>query len=327
MVDDVSAVPLCSSRFAQTALIEYLRCRTGNPSRTFSRGIASLDIIYRFDPAAPLVPEKPANTEAALARLEAGNRFVNDIFDGLQLEAQEANSTSSFVVPIDPVSLGLPIATGIAPKQTPFACVVGCSDARVPIEHLFHCSSNELSVIRTAGNVVGQEGMASVQLATSQLAESIHSVIVLGHTDCDVIEAGVTRYQSTREFDALKMPPPVRAIVERMLIPIDGVVMALKHVAGVEIELAANYGALLNEAATYLNAAVGAYELQQAIRHWGGQTADVVYAVYDVCSTRVRALPERAGSTSTVFLPPPTAPERFDKFAIELVKRLLDSQD
>jgi carbonic anhydrase len=286
-----------------------------------------LDITYRFDPAAPLVPEKPANTETALARLEAGNRFVNDVFDGLQIESQDADSTRSFVVPIDPVSLGLPIAPGLIPSQSPFAVVVGCTDARAPVEHLFHCSSNELNVIRIAGNSLGPDGMASVQLAIQRLADSLQAVIVLGHSDCDLIESAITRYYSKGEFQALETPPMVRALIDRILVSVDGAVKALQDVAGAKIEQAPQFRDWLSEAATYLNSAVSAYELQQAMQSWGGAAADVVYAVYDVRSTRVRALPERRGAASNVFLPPPTGTDRFGPFAIELVTRLLDARD
>jgi hypothetical protein len=48
------------------------------------------------------------------------------------------------------ISVGKPFA------QIPFAAVLGCADARVPPEIVFGKSSNELFVVRVAGNLLGQ---------------------------------------------------------------------------------------------------------------------------------------------------------------------------
>jgi carbonic anhydrase len=41
------------------------------------------------------------------------------------------------------------------PKHRPFAAILGCSDARVPVELIFNEGPNDLFVIRVAGNGVG----------------------------------------------------------------------------------------------------------------------------------------------------------------------------
>ncbi len=40
------------------------------------------------------------------------------------------------------------------PKQEPFAILLGCSDARVPLEIVFDQGLGDLFVIRVAGNIV-----------------------------------------------------------------------------------------------------------------------------------------------------------------------------
>ena len=64
--------------------------------------------------------------------------------------------------------MGLPFLPGAALDQQPFAMVLGCSDARVPIESIFDQSFNEMFVVRVAGNVLGTEGLGSFDYARAQ---------------------------------------------------------------------------------------------------------------------------------------------------------------
>src|ERR1700749_2769341 len=45
----------------------------------------------------------------------------------------------------------------VAPKQHPYAVVVGCADSRVPPEALFSAGLGDLFVVRVAGNVVDDD--------------------------------------------------------------------------------------------------------------------------------------------------------------------------
>ena len=47
--------------------------------------------------------------------------------------------------------------------QHPYAVIVTCSDSRVPAEHIFNAGIGELFVIRTAGNVIGDHALGSVE--------------------------------------------------------------------------------------------------------------------------------------------------------------------
>jgi hypothetical protein len=60
------------------------------------------------------------------------------------------------IIPVDPRDLGFVSANAGAPKQRPFAAVLGCSDARVPIELIFNEGPNDLFVIGVAGNGLGR---------------------------------------------------------------------------------------------------------------------------------------------------------------------------
>lgn len=71
--------------------------------------------------------------------------------------------------------------------QYPYAVVITCSDSRVPPEHVFNAGIGDLFVIRTAGNVIGDYELGSVEYG----AEHLHSklVVVLGHTGCGAVQA------------------------------------------------------------------------------------------------------------------------------------------
>ena len=74
--------------------------------------------------------------------------------------------------------------------QHPFAIVVACSDSRVIPETIFDCGLGELFVIRVAGNVIGDDELASIYYAYEHL--HCHLVMVLGHTHCGAIAAALS---------------------------------------------------------------------------------------------------------------------------------------
>ncbi|ADL50327.1 carbonic anhydrase [Clostridium cellulovorans] len=73
--------------------------------------------------------------------------------------------------------------------QKPYAVVVTCSDSRVPPEHIFSAGLGELFVIRTAGNVVDDYEIGSVEYGVEHLGAKV--VLVLGHTGCGAVKATV----------------------------------------------------------------------------------------------------------------------------------------
>jgi carbonic anhydrase len=69
--------------------------------------------------------------------------------------------------------------------QSPFAIILGCSDARVPAELVFDQGIGDLFVIRVAGNIVAPSLIGSVEFAASSFNTPL--VVVLGHTNCGAI--------------------------------------------------------------------------------------------------------------------------------------------
>lgn len=74
--------------------------------------------------------------------------------------------------------------------QAPWAVIVGCSDSRVPVEAVFDVGVGELFVVRTAGHVLNEAGLASVRFAVEKLGSRL--VVVLGHEDCGAVNAALS---------------------------------------------------------------------------------------------------------------------------------------
>ncbi len=71
--------------------------------------------------------------------------------------------------------------------QRPFVTVVGCSDSRVPLEHVFDAGIGELFVVRVAGNVCDTDEIGSVEYGTDHLGTPL--LVVLGHSRCGAVTA------------------------------------------------------------------------------------------------------------------------------------------
>jgi carbonic anhydrase len=89
--------------------------------------------------------------------------------------------------------------------QQPFAVVVSCSDSRVPPEILFDQGIGDIFVIRTAGEVMDNATIGTVEYAVEHL--HVPLIVVLGHDDCGAvkaaIEGGVQPGQITYIVDAI----------------------------------------------------------------------------------------------------------------------------
>ena len=75
----------------------------------------------------------------------------------------------------------------LAKEQHPFAIIVGCSDSRAPDEIIFDQGLGDLFVIRTAGNVIADIGLGSIEYATENL--KVKYILVLGHQGCGAVKA------------------------------------------------------------------------------------------------------------------------------------------
>ncbi len=73
--------------------------------------------------------------------------------------------------------------------QKPVAAILGCSDARVPLEIIFHQGPGDLFVIRIAGNILNDDIIASLEYAIVYL--KVNLIMVLGHTSCGAVTTAI----------------------------------------------------------------------------------------------------------------------------------------
>jgi carbonic anhydrase len=69
--------------------------------------------------------------------------------------------------------------------QHPFATVVCCADSRVPPELVFDRGLGDLFVVRTAGHVLDDAALGSIEYAVKH---HFGPIVVLGHTECGAVK-------------------------------------------------------------------------------------------------------------------------------------------
>ena len=282
-----------------------------------------MDIIYRVDPNAPLVAPQINSAEEALAKLAAGNSRFHSMVCRVQDAAAHQGPHPELIVPVSPISLGVPFISGVAPSHNPYALILGCSDARVPLESVLDCAANEVFVVRVAGNVLGVECLGSIDYAVCNLKSSLRTVVVMGHTGCGAVSAAVDIYLTPADFPGIAFSHALRSLVDRILLTVRGADRALKRIVGSDVSSLPNYRQLLVDTAIYMNAAVTAHDLQREVQTICDQM-DVVYSVYDVAHARIAALPYEAAEQSPLaFAPAPRSTEDFHTVADEVVRRII----
>jgi carbonic anhydrase len=95
--------------------------------------------------------------------------------------------------------------------QHPFAIIVGCSDSRVPPEVVFDQGVGDLFVIRTAGNLVDDIALGSIEYAVEHL--HVPLIMVLGHEKCGAVDAALQGGEAPGQIQKLidKIKPAVDA--------------------------------------------------------------------------------------------------------------------
>lgn len=115
---------------------------------------------------------RPGETPAeVLAHLKAGNKaYIAAKANPAKISEERRTETADY-------------------GQKPYAVVITCSDSRVPPEHIFSAGIGDLFVIRTAGNVVGDYELGTIEYGVIHLGVKV--VVVLGHSDCGAVAATI----------------------------------------------------------------------------------------------------------------------------------------
>ena len=250
----------------------------------------TVDIIYRYNPRETAIRPLPSDSNTALLRLEDGNKAFAALVDHVLDE-----SGIQQVIPVDPRDLGLGSDSPEMPKQRPFAAVLGCSDARVPIELIFNEGPNDLFVIRVAGNGLGTEVLGSLKYAVENLGGSLKLIVVLGHSGCGALTTAVDVFLNPGDYLPLATKHSLRNILDRLLLVVQASAKRLLAAFGPDVVLRPGYRKALIEVSIVTNAALAAYSIQQELGDSEPTGLRTVYGVY-LLETREVWVP-RLGNT------------------------------
>lgn len=242
----------------------------------------TVDYIYRYDPKKPTSESVPPDAASARAELERGNRMFADWIESCRTGTTSPGE-SPYVLNCNHLSEVMGWEPGTAPKQRPFAVVLGCSDARVPVEMVLGQSLNELFVIRVAGTVVDSTSQGSLDYAFDHLGTDLRLVVVLGHASCGGVTAAVDAYLNPTAYWEKSVSQPLRAIVRRIVVVVREAALALEKVYGPGAEKLPGYRQAMIDLSVCLNAAQTAYDLRPEQR-----PIEVLYGVYDLRSGKLR---------------------------------------
>lgn len=266
----------------------------------------TVEITYRYGGDA-VTRERPTHADSARDRLDQGSRTTAALLQSLG----EGTGTAQRVIHVDPRDLGLVAG---APKQRPYAAVLGCSDARVPIELIFNEGPNDLFVVRVAGNGLGAEVLGSLKYAVEHLGESMKLIVVLGHSGCGAVSAAVDVFLNPQAYLSLAAKHSLRNILDRLQVVVQAAAKRMAAIFGSDVARRRGYREALIEAAIVSNAALAAYTVQQEIGGSDSRYLRAAYGVYLLAERQIWA--PRSGSAECYGLAyPPSDLEAFADFA------------
>ncbi|UKA63890.1 carbonic anhydrase [Arthrobacter sp. FW306-04-A] len=93
--------------------------------------------------------------------------------------------------------------------QHPFAVIFGCSDSRLAAEIIFDLGLGDAFVVRTAGQVIDDAVLGSLEYSISEL--HVPLIVILGHDSCGAVKA------TKHAVETGEMPVGfIRSLVERI---------------------------------------------------------------------------------------------------------------
>jgi carbonic anhydrase len=99
--------------------------------------------------------------------------------------------------------------SSLVENQHPFAVIFGCSDSRLAAEIIFDVGLGDVFVVRTAGQVIDDAVLGSLEYSIGVLGVPL--IVVLGHDSCGAVQATKTAVETGQ------MPAGfIRDLVERI---------------------------------------------------------------------------------------------------------------
>ena len=188
-------------------------------------------------------PTASVSADTALAKLKEGNlRFsTSEVSQSKPTAARRAET---------------------AQAQHPFAVIVGCADSRTSPELVFDQNLGDLFVIRTAGNLVDDHALGSIEYAVAHLGARL--IVVLGHARCGAVKAALESDHAPGHIQSLvhDIQPAVKATKGK---PGDALAAAITENA--------------RQAAAQIKAKAALGDLAKEVR--------IVFAIYDLDTGKV----------------------------------------
>src|SRR5262245_10663223 len=189
------------------------------------------------------------------------------------------SGTSQRVIPVDARDLGVEHGDPTVPTQRPYAAVLGCSDARVPVELIFNEGPNDLFIIRVAGNSLGTEVLGSLKFAVDHLSDNLKLIVVLGHSGCGALTTAVDVFLNPIGYVSLAGKHSLLYVLDALLIVVQACAKKIHAAYGPDILRHPAYRRALIEASIVTHAALSAFSIQQEFQT-GRTGLQVVYGVY-----------------------------------------------
>jgi carbonic anhydrase len=276
-----------------------------------------IEIVYRYDPRRPAAARQPATPAEAVDRLVEGNRRLS----ALVQEDEQGGGGETRAVHFD-LDLGAGTSPGDGPEQSPFGVILGCADARVPVEMVFGQAVNDLFVVRVAGNVIGSECLGSIDYAVHHFTNVVKVIAVLGHSSCGAVSAAVDAFLRPGVYLELAGSYPLRSIVDRILVAVRAASRGLEDAHGRDATDHPGYRRALVEASVAVNAAYASYSLREELPPERRDHVRVVYGIHDLATRRVQP-----GAGDAVGLAePPAGLGEFRELVAAVAVRALSSE-
>lgn len=190
--------------------------------------------------------DSSVSPQEALTRLKEGNeRYTSSAVTGGKAVASRRAET--------------------AQTQHPFAIVLGCADSRTSPELVFDQNLGDLFVVRTAGNLVDEHALGSIEYAVEHLGARL--IVVLGHERCGAVGAALASPTAPGNINSLvrDLQPAVQSATGGAGDPMDNTVKVNAKLMASKIRGdAANFG----HSAKEVHVVAAVYDLDTGKVEW-----------------------------------------------------------